>query len=185
MGPCCRQPNSMWAGNLRLGPTADLDGDGRPDLVTANLASNTLSLLLSSGARDLWLVRAVSAASGTAVVAPGSLATLYASTSVPAAALAYSRPWPTSLGGIGLGVRDSNGTIRLAPLLYVSDNQINFLVPEETALGEATLGIVRDGVAERGYDAMLRDYRFPVLRPPSGRRLCSRRYFFSSGLSTS
>ena len=144
------------------GATADLDGDGRPDLVTANLASNTLSLLLSSGARDLRLVRAVSAASGTAVVAPGSLATLYASTSVPAAALAYSRPWPTSLGGIGLGVRDSNGTVRLAPLLYVSDNQINFLVPEDTALGEATLGIVRDGVSTQAGTAQV-DAAAPAL----------------------
>jgi uncharacterized protein (TIGR03437 family) len=32
-------------------------------------------------------------------------------------------------------------------LLYVSANQINFLVPEEAALGEATLGIVRGGVS--------------------------------------
>jgi hypothetical protein len=59
------------------------------------------------------------------LVAPGSLATLYTSTPARAAALAYSPPWPTSLGGIGLQVRDSSRTVRLAPLLYVSGDQIN------------------------------------------------------------
>jgi len=56
-----------------------------------------------------------------------------------------------NLGGISLEVRDSRGTARLAPLLYVSGNRINFMVPEATALGEAELAIVRDtGSTEAG-----------------------------------
>jgi uncharacterized protein (TIGR03437 family) len=127
-----------------VGAVADLDGDGRPDLATANVTSNTISLLLSSGAGDPRLVRAISAASGTAVVAPASLATLYPSGAMSMAAQSGSPPWPTALGGISLEIRDSAGTSRLAPLLYVAGNQINFLVPEGTALGEAALEIVGD-----------------------------------------
>ena len=127
-----------------VGAAADFDGDGRPDLATANLVSNTVSLLLSGDAGDSRLTRAVSAASGTAVVAPGSLATLYVSTAVSVPAKAGPPPWPTSLGGISLEIRDSGGTSRLAPLLYVSGNQINFLVPDGVALGEATLAIASD-----------------------------------------
>jgi len=129
------------------GVTADFDGDGWPDLATSNSVSNTVSLLLSGGAGDSRLTRAVSAASETAVVAPGSLATLYVSTAVGVPAQAGRSPWPTSLEDVSLEVRDKGGIARLAPLLYVSGSQINFLVPEGTALGEATLALVRDGGA--------------------------------------
>jgi uncharacterized protein (TIGR03437 family) len=125
------------------GAVADLDGDGQPDLAAANLASNTVSLLLSSGAGDSTLVRAVSAASGAAVVTPSSLATLYNTTTVGVALQATSIPWPTSLGGNVLEIHDGSGAFRMAPLLYISGNQINFLLPEKTALGEATLELVR------------------------------------------
>jgi uncharacterized protein (TIGR03437 family) len=90
------------------------------------------------------LRRAVSAASDTAIVAPGSLATIYVPTSATAAERAAAAPWPTRLGGISLEVRDKAGAARLAPLLYVSSSQINFQVPPDTALGEATLSIVAD-----------------------------------------
>jgi hypothetical protein len=132
------------------GAAADLDGDGRLDLATLNhlatlnKGSNTISLLLSGiGNRDS-LVRAVSAASGTAIVAPGSLAVLY--TSIPAAnpETAGAPPWPAQLAGLRLEVRDNSGASLLAPLIYVSETQINFLVPPETALGEAALFILGD-----------------------------------------
>jgi hypothetical protein len=52
---------------------ADLDGDGRPDLIVANFRSNSLTLLMPRP-QGPGLNRAVSAASGTAIVAPESLA---------------------------------------------------------------------------------------------------------------
>src|SRR5262249_5765018 len=73
-----------------------------------------------------------------------ALATLYTSTVVSVAVQASSPPWPMSLGGISLEVRDSGGAARLAPLLSISGNQITFMVLEETALGEAEMAIVRD-----------------------------------------
>jgi uncharacterized protein (TIGR03437 family) len=120
----------------------DLDGDGRADLV--RVGDNSLSLLLFRPDGGPALRRAVSAATDTAVVAPGSLATIYLPTSATATERAAAAPWPTRLGGISLEVRDKAGAARLAPLLYVSPSQINFQVPPGTALGEATLALVAD-----------------------------------------
>ena len=136
---------------------ADFDNDGRRDLVVANGSSNTLSLLMARGQESPALRRALSAASGTAIVAVQSLASLFAPTSATLTASAQpwasdrSMSWPTRLGGISLEVRDSAGTTRLAPLLFVSPTQINFEVPAGTAAGEAVLSIVKDsGTAEAG-----------------------------------
>jgi uncharacterized protein (TIGR03437 family) len=115
------------------------------DLVVATEVSNSISVL-----RNYWnfqqpmsLQRAASAASGTAIVAPGSLATLYGPTSATGG-LAASPPWPTRLGGISLEILDG-GTRRLAPLLYVSPTQINFQVPSDlSTLGFANLTIIDD-----------------------------------------
>ncbi|MBZ5625481.1 MAG: FG-GAP-like repeat-containing protein [Acidobacteriia bacterium] len=123
---------------------ADLDGDGRLDLVTSNYSSNTLTILFNRAHTEPGLRRAVSAASDSAIVAPESLATMYVPTG--ASTTAASPPWPTKLGGISLEVRDSAGAARLAPLLFVSPTQINFQVPADTALGEATLAVVSEGV---------------------------------------
>jgi uncharacterized protein (TIGR03437 family) len=122
---------------------ADIDGDGETDLVVNGPMSNTVSLLLSRVPDVRALRRAFSAASGTAIVAPESLATRFA----PGLAGATERaqlPWPTRLGGVSLEVRDSTGATRLAPLLYASANQMNFQVPAGTVLGEATLSIVNE-----------------------------------------
>jgi uncharacterized protein (TIGR03437 family) len=126
--------------------TADLDGDGRLDVVVANEYSNTVSLLMGRAEGVPALRRAVSAASGIAAVAPHSLATLSAPTPAGAAATA-SPPWPTRLAGMSLEVRDSKGATHLAPLLSVSPTRIDFQVPDDTALGEATLAISADGEA--------------------------------------
>ncbi|HWB83542.1 MAG TPA: FG-GAP-like repeat-containing protein [Bryobacteraceae bacterium] len=129
------------------GAISDLDGDGRPDLVTANLSANTVSLLLTKNAITPPFWNAVSSASGSAVLAPGSLATLYLTPTpltdglVPTQAGASD--WPTELGGISLELRDSLGNLRLVQLLYVSSTQINFLVPDTAALGDAVLSIAR------------------------------------------
>jgi uncharacterized protein (TIGR03437 family) len=100
-----------------------MDGDGRPDVITSNFA--------------------VSAASGTAIVAPESLASLFTSTGAAATETAVA-PYPTRLGSISLEVRDSAGVTRPAPLVFVSPTQINFQVPAGTAVGEAALILTTD-----------------------------------------
>jgi uncharacterized protein (TIGR03437 family) len=117
---------------------ADMDGDGRPDVVASNFRSNTVTLLLPRSSTAPNLNRAVSAASGTAIVAPESLASLFVPTGAAATETAAAH-YPERLGGISLEVRDSAGAMRPAPLVFVSPTQINFQVPAATALGEATL----------------------------------------------
>jgi uncharacterized protein (TIGR03437 family) len=122
---------------------ADMDGDGRPDVVTSNFRSNTVTLLMPRTAGAPNLNRAVSAASGTATVAAESLASLFMSTGTATTEIAAA-PYPAMLGGIGLEVRDSAGATGLAPLLFVSPTQINFQVPAGTAFGEAALILTND-----------------------------------------
>ena len=124
---------------------ADLDGDGRPELITSNFRSSTLTLLVPTTASGAGVNRAVSSASGTAILAPESLSTIYVSTGASAAETAIA-PYPSELAGIRLEVTDAAGAVRLAPLLFVSPTQINFQVPSGTAPGEAALAITREAV---------------------------------------
>ncbi|MBK8315180.1 MAG: hypothetical protein IPL01_14685, partial [Acidobacteria bacterium] len=54
---------------------------------------------------------------------------------------AASQPLPTMLAGTTVKVRDSNGIERLAPLFYVSPDQVNYEIPAGTAAGPATVMI--------------------------------------------
>ena len=87
-----------------------------------------------------------SAAAPSSAIAPGSLASLYGRNLAPTTAEAGPPPLPISLGGVTLAVTDSAGIRWNAPLLYVSQNQINFLVPDNIAPGAATFVVA--GVAQ-------------------------------------
>jgi uncharacterized protein (TIGR03437 family) len=80
-----------------------------------------------------------SAAAPSSAVAPDSLASLYGANLAPGVAQASAQPLPLALGGVTLSVTDAAGAKRDAPLLYVSSGQINFVVPDGTAPGLATL----------------------------------------------
>ena len=146
------QPTVGWG--PRPGVAADFDGDGLIDLVVPNWLSNSLSLLLSKVSPQGQL-RAVSAAEGTGVVAPGSLATLYPlPLGVGLREQSAPLPWPTTLSGVTVQIDDGHGS-RRAPLLYVSQVQINFQVPQETSTSDvedASIVVSRDGaVVQTGF----------------------------------
>lgn len=88
-----------------------------------------------------------SAAPGSAV-APGSLASLYGGNLAAAEARASSQPLPTLLGGVSLTVTDAAGVPRNAPLIYVSPAQINFVIPDGTASGAATVTVSNGGATQ-------------------------------------
>ena len=89
--------------------------------------------------------RVVNSASYLGSIAPGSIATIYGNnfadagvTFQPPAAPAF----PASVGGVNVSVDGVN-----APLVFISETQINFQVPWETAPGEAVnIKVTRNGV---------------------------------------
>ncbi len=70
-------------------------------------------------------------------VAPGSLIAIFGTGLAATPASAGAVPLPTRLGGVSVTV---NGTLA-APLIYVSDKQINAQLPFETPVGAATLSV--------------------------------------------
>ena len=85
----------------------------------------------------------VNAASFTAHVSPGALASIFGSNFTGAGLDAIaSLPLPASLGGVSVLV---NGVA--ARVLYASSDQINFQIPWETKTGSATVAVSVNGLA--------------------------------------
>jgi len=82
-----------------------------------------------------------SSAAPIAVVAPGSLGSIYGGNLTAITQPASSLPLPSSLGGVTITVTDAAGASSAASLLYVSPGQINFLLPQGLATGVATISI--------------------------------------------
>ena len=84
-------------------------------------------------------------------LAPNSIASVFASGIATATASAPSATLPTTLSNVTITVTDANNTSRPAPLYFVSANQANFLVPEGTVPGRATVTIRKqDGTSISG-----------------------------------
>ncbi len=90
----------------------------------------------------------VSSAAPSDAVASDSLASLYGTNLAVTAEHAVSQPLPLNLGGATVSVLDAAGSERAAGLIYASPSQINFLVPPESAPGEATFRVGRDSKAQ-------------------------------------
>lgn len=84
---------------------------------------------------------ATHSAYGTYALAPDAIASLYGAGLAPTTQVAASLPLPLSLAGITVNVQDSAGTVRAAPLFFVSPNQVNCLIPSGTASGVATITV--------------------------------------------
>jgi len=82
-----------------------------------------------------------SSAAAVAVVAPGSLGSIYGAKLAQTTQQATSLPLPSSLGGVTILVQDAAGNSAPVSVLYVSPEQINFLMPQSVATGVATFTI--------------------------------------------
>ena len=100
-------------------------------------------------------LRAASAASGAPGLAPEAIASLIGS-DFASTTQAAGQPLPFSLGGVSLLLTDSAGFTRPAPIYFVSPEQINFLVPQGTTPGAATIVIRKAGGADRPGSAEIR-----------------------------
>ena len=145
---------------------ADFNQDGLPDIAVATvqglysdnlLTQNySLSVLLQGKGMPRFAATGVSAASFQEPVTTGSRASAFGSELADMTASAQAPPWPTSLGGIQLRFRDYQGTVHLAPLLFVSPGQINYQVPPDIPDGVASITVDRAGapVIEAGQAIM-------------------------------
>lgn len=92
----------------------------------------------------------------TAVTAPGQIISLFGNNLAASTSVAPTQPWPTTLGGTTVSVRDSAGTTQAAGLVFVSPGQVNLQLPASLAAGAARISVVRNGstVAEDSIDAI-------------------------------
>jgi uncharacterized protein (TIGR03437 family) len=124
---------------------ADLNGDGKPDLI-AGLAQNYKSqvgiFLNYQTASAVSIASNGSAANYTlATVAPGSIATAFGANLATATAQPGGTTPPTTLGGTSVTIQDAAGAGHAAPLFYVSPAQVNYEVPDGTAIGNASVTV--------------------------------------------
>jgi uncharacterized protein (TIGR03437 family) len=99
-------------------------------------------LAVASSAQSNETFVSVSAASfRRAPLAPESIVAGFGTRLSTATAAATTTPLPTELGGVRISVKDSANVERLAPLFFVSPQQINYQMPAGTAAGAATLRI--------------------------------------------
>lgn len=83
----------------------------------------------------------VSAASYTTDLSQGAMTAAFGAGLATGTASASTVPLPTTLAGVTVNLKDSQGDARPAPLFFVSAGQINFQVPPETAIGPATITV--------------------------------------------
>ena len=90
---------------------------------------------------------AVSAASysPTNVVASEMISALYSVGMAAGTLVGTTRPLPTQLGETTVEFQDSTGKVSNSPLFFVSEGQVNFLVPPNTPNGSATVRVKRNG----------------------------------------
>ena len=103
---------------------------------------------LTGGPAPQATVTVVNAASyGTSAVATESIVSLFGANLATATEAGATTPLPTQLAGTSVRFRDAAGVERLAPLFFVSANQINCQIPPGTAAGAATLAVTINGAA--------------------------------------
>lgn len=147
------QRNLKTISGHRDGPAAtECPGDAFYSLLPA-IRTEIKNLLSNAGA-----VAGVSAASFKAgPLASESIVALFGAGLATSSQVATTAPLPISLGGTSVTVRDSANNEKLAPLFFVSEGQINFLMPAGLANGEATILVANaDGRFARGTTTIAR-----------------------------
>jgi uncharacterized protein (TIGR03437 family) len=128
---------------------ADLNSDGKMDLIAEEPFPNGVSTLISDSPGRLPSVTVISAASGTSQAVMGSLASLFGANlaGTTATAAPTNGAWPTTLGGVNVNIHGIDGIDRAAPLVFVSLGQINLQVPPDTPVGCSAFNVIGQGQA--------------------------------------
>ncbi|MDX2039781.1 MAG: heme-binding protein [Acidobacteriota bacterium] len=96
-------------------------------------------------------VVSVNAASFAQMLSPGAIAAAFGSNLATRTESAQSVPLPTNLAGTTVRIIDSRNVEHAASLFFVSSGQINYLIPDNAALGAAQIVITSgSGEVSRG-----------------------------------
>lgn len=136
-------------GSVGFSAAANLNAAARAGTLTVAGLTFTVT---QPGTSEAPAVINVSAASFFADrQAPESIVSAFGAKLATGAASATTLPLPLALNGTSVSVRDALGVTRAAQLFFVSVNQVNFLLPPDTAQGTATATITTgDGVVSAG-----------------------------------
>ena len=139
-------------------------------------APESTSLAIQAGTSVIIASSVVNPATSASGIAPGTLATIYGANLAAGTRAAAPFPWPASISGVGVQL---NG--QPAPVLYVSDQQVNFLVPTSFIERQARTGCIErsghfHGLFGRRCPRSLRDLlrRKHWLRSDSEQRIASK-----------
>ena len=142
---CFQQPSLLRSANLDSSVPIHMGFLKRVQepfaLATRGLGSLETALN-RTGSPSLFSV--ASAAAGELVISPGSIVSGFGQSLAMTTEVATTLPLPTQMGGVSVEVTDRGGAVRLAELFFVSPNQFNFFISEDTSLGDATVEVVRD-----------------------------------------
>jgi uncharacterized protein (TIGR03437 family) len=121
-----------------------IGGAGQNQLKLTLDGAPSVALTLSAGSTVPVAAAVVNGASFAGGMAPGALETVTGVNLAGGRTLAApGYPWPASLGGVSVLLNQTP-----LPLLYVSDTQINFYVPQDAAVGAAALTLVTPSGAQ-------------------------------------
>ena len=104
----------------------------------------SVTLVVSPASSGLLPGGLVNAASFNAFAAPASIMSLFGTGFTDRTEVTNTTPLPTTLAGTTVTVTDVWGVSRTAELFFVSKGQINFLIPEGTALGPTNVTATRE-----------------------------------------
>lgn len=115
----------------------------KPPLTPDVAATDTICNAVAPNAPALGPLATGSSASYRfrSAVAPESIVATFGNNLATSTATATANPWPSTLGGVSVNVRDARGVSRAAPLYFVSPGQLLYLIPAGTAAGMATITI--------------------------------------------
>ncbi|MDQ3012570.1 MAG: hypothetical protein M3X11_17900, partial [Acidobacteriota bacterium] len=119
--------------------------------ITGAIIAAKQSPRIFAAAGSAAVVVSVNAASFAGPLAPASIAAAFGTDLATRSELAQVLPLPVTLAGTSVHVIDSQNAEHAAQLFFVSPGQINYLIPEQAALGVAQVIITNaDGVVSRG-----------------------------------
>lgn len=114
-------------------------------LVGVLVSGRLLNRISAAGPTANVAVVSVNAASFAGPLAPGAIAAAFGADLCTKTESAQTIPLPTTLAGTTVRVTDSRGVAHAAPLFFASPGQVNYLIPDQAALGAAQITITNSG----------------------------------------